>query len=114
MIIGGIAAAVIVVALTVASTGARRANDAIDRIRTAASTAVLSPADLATFAVGDPGSDPVAEALGLTDELVSASSSSCATWCLAVRVERLLTARTIRFTVDESGRLSETASCPAP
>lgn len=104
----------VVVALTVAAVGARRATDAVDRIRTAASTSVLTPADLATFAVGDPGSDPVAGALGLSDELVSATSASGATWCLTVRVERLLTSRTIRFTVDESGRLSETASCPAP
>lgn len=78
-IVGGIAAALVVVGLTVAAVGARRATDAVDRIRTAVSTAVLTPADLATFAVGDPGSDPVAGALGLSDELVSATSASGAT-----------------------------------
>jgi len=111
-IIVGIALAFILAVTIQQALGTRAANDEIARVRTAASTAVVSVADIPASFYG--GADPVAAALDLNDSRLSAIGAPAGEWCITVEVERVLVTRSIRFELDAAGRLSEVPRCPAP
>ncbi len=110
-LIVGIAIVLVLAGLIPYVIGSRAANDEISRVRTAAATVVVDGADLAAWAYGNAEVGPLATALGVEDDQVSAVSATGAEWCITVEVDRLLATRSIRFQLDAAGRLSETASC---
>lgn len=79
-------------------------------IRQAASTANVDPAAY-LFAAMNPAPDPVATALG-TDGEVSGYQQPDNSWCLTVTVSRLLSRRSLHFSLGLDGAFSEVAACP--
>ncbi len=94
--------------------GSRAANQEISRVRSTAATAVVDGAELVASAYGSTEVGPIATALGVADDQVSAVSATGADWCITVEVDRLLATRSIRFHLDADGRLSEIATCAEP
>ena len=105
-----VVAAVLVIGGSVPLTiGQRRVDREVTRIRAAATTAKVDPAQF-LFAMTHDVVDPVDVALG-TDADVSAVQGNDRSWCVTLEVTRLLSKRSVFFTVADDGALTEAAGC---
>lgn len=109
-IIGVVAAVSLGSGAVLMTIGSRRVSAEVDHVRTAAATANVDPADY-LFAATNPAPDPVAAALG-TDGEVSGYQQSDRNWCLTVTIARLLSRRSLYFTLGPDGAFTEVGACP--
>lgn len=112
-IIVGVVSLLVLAWVILSTIGSRQADDEVSRIRLAAGAASVTAADFAAAASG-PADDPVAEALGVSSGDVSGSSDTGASWCVTIEIDRLLASRSLHFTLDASGRLTEVPGCTEP
>jgi hypothetical protein len=89
--------------------GDRRVTHEVARIRQRASTVRIEPVSLFPSGFGG-AADPIAEALA-TDATTSEVKGLGASWCATLAVQRLLSKRSVYFTISASGQLVETANC---
>lgn len=109
MIIVVIAIVVLGAGAVVQTIGGRRVDAEVGRIRTAARTARVDYGAF-VFAMMNDVVDPVYTALH-TDADVSAVQSPGRPCCLTLEVTRLLSKRSVFFTLGDDGSLTEVAGC---
>ena len=104
-----VAGLVVGASVIVGTIGDRRVDAEVARIRLAAQTAEVNPATYA-FSAMKSGPDPVVTALG-TDATLAGLQRPDNLWCFSLRVERLLSHRTVHFVLALDGTFTETATC---
>lgn len=98
-----------VVPVVLGLVGQRQVTGAETRLRATALTARVTPSQL--LAAAAQGDIAISEQLGVDSTDIELSRSKTGTWCVDVRVARLIAERRVRFTVTPGGTLLPTSAC---